>query len=163
MAIPTPMNMSRRKPSGAGGGSPVPERALRHTPVGAGAPPTRGAMGGVAALVRLFPRQLRVYDRSAVYRLAQPLGYWNALAIFTAIGVILALGFAARGRSFATRAISAAILVPLLATFYFTFGRGGWIALGVGLTVMVLIDPRRLQLLATLLVVAPSCVAAISL
>jgi O-Antigen ligase len=126
-----------------------------------------GALAGITVIAlfslgtRLFPGQLRVYDRSAVYRLAQPLGYWNALAIFSAIGVILALGFAARGRSLAARAISAAILVPLLSTFYFTFGRGGWIALGVGLTVMVLIDPRRLQLLATLLVVAPSCVTAI--
>jgi hypothetical protein len=126
-----------------------------------------GALAGISVIAlfslgtRLFPGQLRVYDRSAVYRLAEPLGYWNALAIFTAIGVILALGFAARGRSFATRAISAATLVPLLATFYFTFGRGGWIALGVGLTVMVLIDPRRLQLLVTLLVLAPSCVTAI--
>ena len=126
-----------------------------------------GALAGISVIAlfslgtRLFPDQLRVYDRSAVYRLAQPLGYWNALAIFSAIGVILALGFAARGRSLAARAISAAILVPLLVTFYFTFGRGGWIALGVGLTVMVLIDPRRLQLLATLLVVAPSCVTAI--
>ena len=126
-----------------------------------------GALAGISVVAlfslgtRLFPGQLRVYDRTAVYRLAQPLGYWNALAIFTAIGVILALGFAARGRSLAARAISAAILVPLLSTFYFTFGRGGWIALGAGLTVMVLIDPRRLQLLATLLVVAPSCVTAI--
>jgi hypothetical protein len=126
-----------------------------------------GALAGISVIAlfslgtRLFPGQLRVYDRTAVYRLAQPLGYWNALAIFSAIGATLALGFAARGRSLATRAISAATIVPLLSTFYFTFGRGGWIALGVGLTVMVLIDPRRLQLLATLLVVAPSCVTAI--
>jgi hypothetical protein len=126
-----------------------------------------GALAGISVIAlfslatRLFPGRLRVYDRTSVYRLAQPIGYWNALAIFTAIGVILALGFAARGRLLATRVISAAIVVFLLATFYFTFGRGGWIALGVGLTVMVLLDPRRLQLLVTLLVLAPSCVTAI--
>jgi hypothetical protein len=126
-----------------------------------------GALAGISVIAlfslatRLFPGRLRVYDQSAVYRLAQPLGYWNALAIFAAIGAILAFGFAARGRLLATRAVSAAILVFLLSTFYFTFGRGGWIALGVGLTVMVLVDPRRLQLLVTALALAPSCVTAI--
>ena len=126
-----------------------------------------GALAGISVIAlfslatRLFPGRLRVYDRTSVYRLAQPIGYWNALAIFTAIGVILALGFAARGRLLATRVLSAAVVVFLLATFYFTFGRGGWIALGVGLTAMVVIDPRRLQLLATLLVLAPFSVTAI--
>ena len=126
-----------------------------------------GALAGIAVIAlfslatRLFPGRLRVYDRTSVYRLAEPIGYWNALEIFTAIGIILALGFAARGRLLATRATSAVIVVFLLSTFYFTFGRGGWIALGVGLAVLVLIDPRRLQLLATLLVLAPSCVTGI--
>ena len=126
-----------------------------------------GALAGISVIAlfslatRLFPGRFRVYDPNSVYRLAQPIGYWNALAIFTAIGVILALGFAARGRLLATRVASAAIVVFLLSTFYFTFGRGGWIALGVGLAVVVLIDPRRLQLLATLLVLAPSCVTAV--
>ena len=126
-----------------------------------------GVLAGISIIAlfslatRLFPGRLRVYDRTSVYRLAQPIGYWNALAIFTAIGVILALGFAARGRLLATRLTSAAIVIFLLSTFYFTFGRGGWIALGVGLAVMVLIDPRRLQLLATLVVLAPGCVTAI--
>jgi hypothetical protein len=126
-----------------------------------------GALAGISVIAffslatRLFPGHLRVYDRTSVYRLAEPLGYWNALAIFTAIGIILAFGFAARGRLLATRVTSAAIVVFLVSTFYFTFGRGGWIALVVGLAVMVLIDPRRLQLLATLLVLAPSCVTAI--
>jgi hypothetical protein len=110
---------------------------------------------------RLFPGQLRVYDRTAVYRLAQPIGYWNGLAVFTAMGAILALGFAARGRLLVVRVMSAAVLVFLLPTFYFTFGRGGWIALGVGTAVVVLVDSRRLQLVATLLVLTPACAVAI--
>src|SRR5436190_12720287 len=58
-----------------------------------------GALAGICVIAlfslatRLFPGRLRVYDRTSAYRLAQPIGYWNALAIFTAIGVILALGF----------------------------------------------------------------------
>jgi hypothetical protein len=110
---------------------------------------------------RLFPGQLQVYDRNAVYRLAQPLGYWNGLAIFTAMGSLLALGFAARAHRPAARAVCAALVVMLLPTFYFTFGRSGWIALAAGLAVVVLIDPRRLQLLTALLVIAPASVAGV--
>lgn len=117
------------------------------------------AITGVASFslaTRLFPDRVGLFDRSAVYRLSQPIGYWNGLAAFTAMGTLLGLGFAARGRSIATRAASASALVVLLPTLYFTFGRAGWVALGVGLAVAVLVDPRRMQLLATLVVVAPA-------
>jgi O-Antigen ligase len=117
------------------------------------------AITGVSAFslaTRLFPDRVGVFDRTAVYRLSQPLGYWNGLALFVAMGALLALGFAARGQMILTRAASAAALVLLLPTFYFTFGRAGWIALALGLTAAVLVDPRRLQLLATLLVVTPA-------
>jgi O-Antigen ligase len=110
---------------------------------------------------RLFPGQLQVYDRNAVYRLAQPIGYWNGLAIFTAMGSLLALGFAARAHRPAARALCAGLVIVLLPTFYFTFGRSGWIALAAGLVLAVLIDPRRLQLLTTLLVMAPASIAAV--
>jgi hypothetical protein len=126
-----------------------------------------GLLAGISLIsafslaTRLFPGELQVYDRSAVYRLAQPIGYWNGLAIFTAMGVLLALGFAARARRRAVRAVCAGLVVILLPTFYFTFGRSGWIALAAGLAVAVLIDPRRLQLLVTLLVVAPASVAGV--
>ena len=38
---------------------------------------------------------------------------------------------------------------------YFTFGRGGWIALASGLAAAIVVDPRRLQLVTTLLVILP--------
>jgi len=126
-----------------------------------------GVLGGISLIAlfslgtRLFPNQIQVYDPGAVYRLAQPLGYWNALAIFTAMGMILAVGFAARGRSLFVRAASAAALPVLLPTFYFTFGRSGWIALAAGLLLAVIVDPRRLQLLLTMLVVSPAAVVSI--
>jgi hypothetical protein len=128
-------------------------------------------LGGVLAAIssiaafslatRLVPDRVGVFDRTAVYRLAQPIGYWNGLALFTAMGMILALGFAARARALPVRAVCAAALIILLPTFYFTFGRAGWIALAVGLIVALAIDPRRLQLLMTLLVLAPTSVTAI--
>src|SRR5215216_2700919 len=56
---------------------------------------------------RLFPERLSTYDPIAVYRLSEPVGYWNALGIFAVIGVLLALGFAARGQAAATRTFAA--------------------------------------------------------
>ena len=115
------------------------------------------AIGGIAAFslaTRLAPDRVGVFDSTAVYRLAQPIGYWNGLAVFTAMGALLALGFASRARTLVTRAACAALLVVLLPTFYFTFGRGAWIALAVGLVAVVAVDPRRLQLLAVSFAVA---------
>src|SRR5262249_32790944 len=53
------------------------------------------------------------------------------------------------------RALAAAVLPLLMATFFFTFSRGAWVALVVGLLAAVALDPRRLQLLASLVVLAP--------
>jgi O-Antigen ligase/Tetratricopeptide repeat len=100
---------------------------------------------------RLFPDRLGVFDPIAGYRLTEPVGYWNGMGILAAMAALLALGFAARARSIAARAASAALIVLLLATVYFTFGRGPWIALAVGLLAAVLLDPRRLQLVGVAL------------
>jgi O-Antigen ligase len=111
---------------------------------------------------RLFPDRLGVFDPIAGYRLTEPVGYWNGMGILAAMAALLALGFAARAQSLAARAVSAALTVPLVATIYFTFGRGPWIALGLGLLAAVLLDPRRLQLLAVSLAVgAPAGLGAV--
>ena len=103
---------------------------------------------------RLFPDELKTTGISS-YRLYEPFGYWNALGIFAAMGALLALGFAVRGRTLAARALGGAALPLLVATLYFTFSRGGWIALGVGLLCAIALDPRRLQLFTAVLVLAP--------
>jgi len=106
-------------------------------------------------LTRLAPDRIGVYEPEAVYRLSQPIGYWNGLELFAAIGALVAFGFAARARTTPARAVCAGLLVLLLPTIYFTFGRAGWIALGAGVVAAVVVDCRRLQLLAALLVVGP--------
>jgi hypothetical protein len=106
-------------------------------------------------LTRLAPDRIGVFERTAVYRLNQPIGYWNGLGVFAGMGALIALGFAARARTLAARAVCAGVLVTLLPTLYFTFGRAAWIALVVGLAAALLVDPRRLQLLASILVVGP--------
>jgi hypothetical protein len=128
--------------------------ALRRRSV---APVLGGALAGLAfpltygLATRLFPDRLGVFDPIAGYRLTEPVGYWNGMGILAAMATLLALGFAARARSIAARAVSAALIVPLLATVYFTFGRGPWIALGLALLAAVALDPRRLQLIGVAL------------
>jgi O-Antigen ligase len=122
------------------------------------------AIIGIAAFSlasRVFPDRVGVFEAKTVYRLAQPIGYWNGLAIFCGIGALLALGFAARARTLPARAAASAALVLLMPTLYFTFGRGPWIALAAGLVAAVAVDPRRLQLLLAFFAVAPATVAAV--
>lgn len=133
----------------------------------------RQFLGGIFAAVwlvsayalatRLFPERLGVIDPIAGYRLSEPLGYWNALGIFAAIGTLLALGFALRGRTLLIRAIAGTSLVTLLPTLYFTFSRGAWLALGFGLLAAVALDPRRLHLIGGIAALTPAPAVAVAL
>jgi O-antigen ligase len=126
---------------------------------------TQALLGGVLAAIsaiaafslatRVIPDRVGAYDGTGVYRLAEPIGYWNGLALFCAIGMVVAVGFVARGRTLAARCTSAALLVLLLTTMFFTFGRAAWIALAAGFVAAVAVDPRRLQLIAATLAVLP--------
>lgn len=116
-----------------------------------------------ALATRLFPDRLGVFDPIANYRLAEPIGYWNGLAVFAVMGTLLALGIAANGRSMPSKCAAAATLPFLLVTQYFTFGRAGWIALGVGLLAAIAFDRDPLRLITVALALAvPSAVAVIS-
>jgi hypothetical protein len=113
------------------------------------------AVAAYALATRLLPERVGTFDSFVGYRLSEPLGYWNALAVFVAIGIVVAVGLAAHGRSITLRALSAASLVLLFPVLYFTFGRGGWIAVASGLVAAIVVDPRRLRLVTTLLVTLP--------
>ena len=113
------------------------------------------AVTSYALATRLLPDRVGTFNSFAGYRLSEPLGYWNALSIFVAIGIVVAVGLAARAEAVVVRALSAASLVLLVPVLYFTFGRGGWLALASGLVAALIVDPRRLQLTTTFLVVAP--------
>jgi hypothetical protein len=114
-----------------------------------------------ALATRVFPDGIGTFDSITGYRLFRPLGYWNALGIFAAMGMLLALAFAARGRHLATRLLAAVSLVVLAPTVYFTYSRGAWIALGIGLVIAIALDARRLQLITTAFVVGVAPTAAV--
>ena len=104
------------------------------------------AISAYSLATRLFPDRIGTFDPVAVYRLEEPIGYWNALGVFADMGVLLALGVAARGRSTITRALGAAALAILLPTVYFTYSRGASLALGIGVVAFIVFERARLQL-----------------
>ena len=111
-----------------------------------------GVLAAIAAIcayslaTRLFPDRIGSFDPVAGYRLEEPIGYWNALGVFADMGVLLALGVAARGRSTITRALGAAALAILLPTVYFTYSRGASLALGLAVVAFIAFERARLQL-----------------
>jgi hypothetical protein len=107
-----------------------------------------------ALLTRLFPDHLGSFDPISGYRLAAPVGYWNGLGILAAMGGLLALGLAARSGPL-IRSLAAASTVVFMLVLYFTYSRGSWIAFFVGLALAIVLDPNRLQLATTALVLTP--------
>jgi len=102
-------------------------------------------------------------DAQDAFRLARPLGYANALALFAVLGVLLSVGFAVRARNVVVRALASAALVVLLPTLYFTYGRGAWLALATGLVAALALERARLRMLASLLVLSAAPALAVAL
>jgi O-Antigen ligase len=97
---------------------------------------------------RLYPGTFGMYTTGGGFgRLYQPIGYWNALGAFTVIGILLSLGLVARG-SMPVRMLAAAALIPLAPTLYLTFSRGALVGLAAGLIALIVLDSRRVHLVA---------------
>lgn len=110
---------------------------------------------------RLFPPAGPGYEVISLGRLAEPVGYFNALGLLAVMGTLLALGFAVHGRRRSGRAAAAASLPILLTAAYFTYSRGAALALAIALVAAVAVDRRRLVLLTAGLLVALPSVAAV--
>src|SRR5919106_3205059 len=123
-------------------------------------------VGSYALATRIFPDRFETFDSPALpYRLSEPIGYWNALGLLAAIGILLGLGGVAHGRRLLPIGLAGACLPVLAATLYFSFSRGAWAALAIGMVVFLALDPRRLRFVwSALVVLAPSaaCVAVAS-
>jgi len=89
--------------------------------------------------------------KSERFRLAYPLGYWNANASLVAIGLPLLLYVACSAQHMVARALAAAALPALALTVYFTFSRGGTLAAVFGVLVFLALAHDRLPKAATVL------------
>jgi hypothetical protein len=118
------------------------------------------AICGAGLVTRLFPAHFGLDDATG-YRLARPLGYWNALGLLAAIGAVLATGVLADLRSRVVRGASSAALVVLLPTLFLTLSRGAWLALAAGVIVTATLHARRLAYATSTFVSALPAAAAV--
>jgi hypothetical protein len=129
--------------------------------------PLVGVLAAVTAVsayglaTRLFPGRLEEFPPVDGFQLGSPIGYWNGLGILAVVGVLVAWGLAANAPTRAARALAAAPVPILFATLYFTFSRGSWVALVVGLAVAIAAERRRLHFLAMLAGSVPAAALAV--
>jgi hypothetical protein len=111
----------------------------------------------LAVLSRVHPQAFPANDHfeflgaASARKLSYPLNYWNALAAFAALGVPLLLAIAIGARTLAGQALAAAALPVSVLCVYLTVSRGGALALAVGAVAFLVLVPRRLDTLGTLL------------
>ncbi|MDQ2630300.1 MAG: O-antigen ligase family protein [Actinomycetota bacterium] len=94
-------------------------------------------------------------------RLGYPLGYWNANGVAFAIGVAFALWMSRRSLNVPLRWFAVASLPTLLLALYFTYSRGGVLALLVACGCLIALSHDRLWLLATLAIGALGALPAV--
>jgi O-Antigen ligase len=112
---------------------------------------------GVAAIAvlalasRLLPDVISVSEAHGTgARLRYPLGYWNADGIVFAIAAALCLWMSRRSLLGALRWAAVGLLPTILLALYFTYSRGGLLALAVACGTLIVLSHDRLWLLATL-------------
>jgi O-Antigen ligase len=88
-------------------------------------------------------------------RLQEPLGYWNALAMFMVLAGPAALALTVdRTRATAARLAWASALMLIVITVPLTYSRGGLVALAVALAVGIGLSAERLRAVIWLVVIA---------
>ncbi|HVS86132.1 MAG TPA: O-antigen ligase family protein [Gaiellaceae bacterium] len=98
-----------------------------------------------ALLTRLYPDRFPAPLALAGNRLEEPIGYWNGLGLLAALTLLSAVGVVATSRSRVVAALAGASVVPVALALYFTFSRGGYLALGVGIVVLLALEENRIR------------------
>lgn len=123
------------------------------------------ALIGVAALAlasRLLPDVLSVAEGPGTgARLSYPLGYWNADGVVFGIATGMTLWLTRRSLSAALRWLAVVSLPVVLLAIYFTYSRGGLLALAVTCGCLIALSQDRLWLLPTLAIGAIGAMPAV--
>lgn len=111
---------------------------------------------------RLLPHAFTVAESlGSGPRLRYPLGYWNANGVSFGIGVAMLLWLSKRSLNTSLQWFAAASLPAVLLALYFTYSRGGLLALLVAAGCLVALSHDRLRLLATLAIGALGALPAV--
>ncbi len=118
------------------------------------------ALLGLAS--RLVPHVLQVSDSLGTGpRLRYPLGYWNANGAVFGICIALLLWLSRQAISMVVRWLSVAAMPAVLLALYFTYSRGGLLALLVATGCLIALSRDRLWLIATLAIGALGALPAV--
>ena len=119
------------------------------------------AVMGVAS--RLLPDVLHIRQPVSVWgpRLTYPLGYWNANGTMFALAVPLLLWASRRTAVTALRFAAVGLIPVALLGLYFTYSRGGSLALAVSAIALLALSRDRLWLAATLMITLLAAVPAV--
>ncbi|HEX6712824.1 MAG TPA: O-antigen ligase family protein [Thermoleophilaceae bacterium] len=120
----------------------------------------RAALGAVAVLTlyalasRIWPEALG--GSTEIYaRISEPFGYWNAVGVTAALGVVPALWLGARRSGHEpANALAYPLMGWLVLAMFLSFSRGSLIAAGLGAIAWFAFVPLRLRSLPVLLVPA---------
>jgi O-antigen ligase len=110
---------------------------------------------------RLLPHVIDIGSPGEGSRLYYPLEYWNADGTMFGIGVATLLWMTRRAAWAPLRWISAAAIPAVLLALYFTYSRGGLLALLVSAGLLIALSRDRLWLTATLAIGALGALPAV--
>ncbi|CAN5726225.1 hypothetical protein BH20ACT11_BH20ACT11_16410 [soil metagenome] len=110
-------------------------------------------VAGYGLLQKIYPASFPV-SATSPDRIDSTLEYANTFAMVVALGIMLGLARMGSLRSPLARAVYAALLLCLCAALFFTFSRGGFAALGLGVAVFFVLCGDRLRSLANLLLLS---------
>lgn len=123
------------------------------------------ALIGIAALAlasRLLPDLLSVAEGPGTgSRLSYPLGYWNGDGVVFGFAAGLALWLSRHALHAVLRWIGVLFLPVILLALYFTYSRGGLVALAISCGCLIVLSHDRLWLLATLAIGAIGAIPAL--
>jgi O-antigen ligase len=115
----------------------------------------------LALASRLLPHLMEVNNSLGNARQSYPLGYWNANGAACGIAIALLLWMSRHASWKGLRWACVAAMPAVLLALYFTYSRGGLLALAVSVVCLLALSRDRLWLLGTLAGVAAGVVPAI--
>lgn len=121
----------------------------------------------VALISRFFPgtfpdQGLRTLGESVAARLSFPLGYWNGLAIFVALGLPLLLRVAISSKTALVRGLAVVPIPAIACVIYLAPSRGGAVTAFVGVVAFLALTEKRWVAAAALFWGVAGSVAAIA-
>jgi hypothetical protein len=110
-----------------------------------------GVIAGYGMLQKTNP--VEYANTSDGFTVSSTLEYANTVGVLQGMGIVLGLGRMTQLKNPVARGLYAALILIFGVTLYFTFSRGGILALGVGLVTLFVVGGSRLQMFANLLLV----------